>query len=124
MKEDWKDWVSLPLCCLTDCMPALFGSAGKTLIRCLYTTTDRARLSGYPGIGEAAFGKLGLVTVHVFHKMSLLGLCILLLMLEGRLLAESFQDWIGDLDRPEYIFDWTRHWIWVGKWTPQATTMG
>lgn len=89
--------------------------AGKTLIRCLYTTTDRARLQGYPSIGEAAFGKFGLMTVHLFHKMSLLGLCILLLILEGRLLAESFQDWIGDVQRPQYLFDWTRHWIWVIK---------
>ena len=65
---------------------------GKTLIRCLYYK-DGERVSGYPMIGEAAFGKIGYYTVHFFHKTTLLGVCTIFLILASANLQDILAVW-------------------------------
>ncbi|RKP34869.1 transmembrane amino acid transporter protein-domain-containing protein, partial [Dimargaris cristalligena] len=56
--------------------------SGTILIRCLYYDRTR-RLSSYPEVGEAAFGKPGLYITYFFHYLYILGTVCIYIILAG-----------------------------------------
>ncbi|KAJ9071647.1 hypothetical protein DSO57_1034936 [Entomophthora muscae] len=55
---------------------------GVIMVECLYYDPGK-RLSSYPAIGEAAFGRAGRVFVQFFHYTIVLGVSTLYIMLAG-----------------------------------------
>lgn len=91
----------------------------RILITSLYRgPPGGGRLSGYPAIGEAAFGTPGLVVVHVFHKATLFGVATLFLILAGQFLVEGIGGGGGGLaphlaDMGHDVEWWTNIWTVV-----------
>ncbi|KAJ1910858.1 hypothetical protein IWQ60_010426, partial [Tieghemiomyces parasiticus] len=56
--------------------------SGTILIRCLYYDRTK-RLSSYPEVGEAAFGKIGLYVTYFFHYLYILGTVCIYIILAG-----------------------------------------
>ncbi|KAJ1987128.1 hypothetical protein H4R33_003006 [Dimargaris cristalligena] len=72
-------WVSVILILLSGFIGVY---SGTILIRCLYYKPDR-RLSSFPEIGEAAFGKPGLYVTLFFHYLYILGAICIYIILAG-----------------------------------------
>ena len=102
-------WIGLLLIVL---VAAMTNTTGKWLIKCLYR--GQHRLNGYPDIGEEAFGRLGRVVVHVFHKATLLGVTTIFLILAGKFLTEGIggqgDGFFKDLGSGESTATWTKRW--------------
>ena len=91
---------------------------GKILVMSLYRGAPPGRrLSGYPAVGEAAFGKVGLVVVHVFQKAALVGVATLFLILAGHFMLEGVGGGGGGL-APQLagVFVNSKKW-WTNIWT-------
>lgn len=103
-------WIGLVLIVL---VAAMTNTTGKWLIKCLYR--GQHRLSGYPDIGEEAFGRVGRVVVHVFHKATLLGVTTIFLILAGKFLTEGIggqgEGFFKDLNAgDDESATWTKRW--------------
>ena len=59
---------------------------GRLIAKCLYT--PEKRLSGYPDIGQEAFGPWGYTAVQIMYNAALLGTTCLYLILSGMNLSE------------------------------------
>ena len=84
------------------------------MVTLLYAHGDE-RLAGYPEIGDAAYGRPGLVVVHFFHKATLFGVSTLFLILAGKFLCEGLggggEGLVPSIGNDEAA--WTQNWTVV-----------
>jgi Transmembrane amino acid transporter protein len=72
--------------------------------RSLLLASGPFRMDGLPEVGEAAFGKPGYIVVHIFHKIVLLGICVVFLVLAGDAVQQLFSGIV-------HLAQW--HWILI-----------